>query len=91
MAVKRGKKINKSTRKKIYLISNYNLISDQLKKLKLSIKLKKVISINERTKNYNLKIIDIPLKYENPFNVSKKNSSNVSTEKLCEFFTSRTV
>ena len=79
---KSWKKINKSTRKKIYLISNYNLISDQLKKLKLSIKLKKVISINERTKNYNLKIIDIPLKYKNPFNVSKKNSSNLVLSSL---------
>ena len=79
---KSWKKISNSTRKKIYLISNYNLINDQLKKLNLSIKLKKVISLDDKTKNYNLKIIDIPLKYKNPFNVSKKNSSNLVLSSL---------
>ena len=69
---KSWKKISKSIRKKIYLISNYNLINDQLKKLNLPIKLKKVISLNDKIKINNLKIIDVPLKYKNPFNVSKK-------------------
>ena len=41
---KSWKKINKTIRKKIYLISSYNLIIDQLKKLNLSIKLKKVVT-----------------------------------------------
>ncbi len=72
---KSWKKINKSIRRKIYLISSYNLIIDQLKKLNFSIKPKKVISLNDMAKDYNLKIIDVPVKYKNPFNVSKKVSS----------------
>ena len=35
-----------------------------LKKLRFSIKLKKIVSLNDEIKNYNLKIIDIPLKYK---------------------------
>ena len=72
---KSWKKISKSTRRKIFLISNYNLINDQLKKLNLSIKLKKTISLDDKTNHQYLKIIDVPLKYKNPFNVSKKDSS----------------
>ena len=72
---KSWKKISKSTRKKIFLISNYNLINDQLKKLNLPIKLKKTISLDDKINHQYLKIIDIPIKYKNPFNVSKNDSS----------------
>lgn len=88
---KSWKKINKTIRKKIYLISSYNLIIDQLKKLNLSIKLKKVVSLNDKIKDNNLKIIDVPLKYKDPFNISKKDSSYLvlSSLKLAHKFSLR--
>ena len=72
---KSWKKINNSIKKRIYFVSNYNLIQDQLKKLNFSIKLKKVVSHKENLKENDLKIIDVPITYKNPFNVPKKNSS----------------
>ena len=47
---KSWKKISKNLRKKIYLISNYNLLKKQFKKLKYSVKLKKVNNVNENSK-----------------------------------------
>ena len=73
---KSWKKLDNSIRRKIYLLTNYNLINEQFKKLKYSIKLKKSVSPYAYVKDNALKIIDVPLKYKNPFNVSKYNSSN---------------
>ena len=64
------KKIDNSVKSKIYLIANYKLILKQFKKLKYSIKIIKVKNIHESDKNNKLKIIDIDLKFKNPFNVT---------------------
>ena len=72
---KSWKKISNVTKKKIYLISNYDLINDQLKKLRFSIKLRKIVSLNNKFEDDCLKIIDVPLNFKDPFKVSKKNSS----------------
>ena len=79
---KSWKKISNATRRKIYLISNYDLINDQFKKLRFSIKLKKVVSLNDECQNNNLKIIDVPVKFKDSFKVSKKNSSNLVLSSL---------
>jgi 4-hydroxythreonine-4-phosphate dehydrogenase len=69
-------KLNQVIKKKIYLISNYNLIHQQFKKLKYKIKIKKVKNINEKNNNNDeLKIIDIDLKFKQPFDVNKKSAS----------------
>lgn len=68
-------KLNKSIKKKIYLISNYNLIYQQFKKLKYKIKITKVKNINEENNGEILKIIDIDLKFKQPFNVNKQSAS----------------
>ena len=68
-------KLNKSIKKKIYLISNYNLIYQQFKKLKYKIKIIKVKNINEENNGEELKIIDIDLKFKQPFNVNKQSAS----------------
>ena len=47
---KSWRKISKNLKKRIYIISNYNLLSDQLKKLKCKIKLVKVSSIYDKPK-----------------------------------------
>ena len=44
------KKIKKSIKNKIYLISNYNLLKNQLKKLKYNLKLCEVKSLEEKGK-----------------------------------------
>ncbi len=63
-------KLNSKTRNKIYLISNFKLIKLQLAKLKKKIGVVKVSSIDDNNRSNKLKIIDMPLKFVNPFNVS---------------------
>ena len=75
-------KINISIKKKIYIITNYNLIQDQFKKLKFSLKIKKVNSIHEASEDRALKVINVPIKYKNPFNISNTNSSKFVIESL---------
>ncbi len=79
---KSWKKISKTLKKKIYLISNYNLILDQSKKLKFSIKIDKVKSINDKNNQLSLKVLNVNLKYKNPFNVPFKNSSKFIKKSL---------
>ena len=79
---KSWKKISKSLKKKIYLISNYNLILDQSKKLNFSLKMSKVKSINDKKNEFSLKILDVNLNYENPFNVTFKESSKFVNKSL---------
>ncbi len=69
------KKIKKSIKKKIYLISNYKLIQEQLKKLNFSLKICKVKNLNDRNNESALKILNVSLKFNKPFDVSFKNAS----------------
>ncbi len=68
------KKIDLNTKKKIFLISNYDLIKKQFKKLNYKIKLLKVNNLND-IKNHNLKILDVKLNFKNPFSVPYRNAS----------------
>lgn len=79
---KSWKKLNLATRKKIYLVSNYTLLKKQFKKLKYSIGITKVKNINIRSDTKNLKIIDISLKFSNPFKVNFKNASEFVKKSL---------
>ena len=79
---KSWKKLNKSIRNRIYLISNFNLIKEQFKNLKYSIKIQKVDNINEDISGDKLKIININLKFQNPFNVSNANASKFILKSL---------
>ncbi len=76
------KKLNKSLRERIYLISNYNLMNQQLRKLKYTIKIIRVNNINEKLKSDKLKIIDVNVNFKNPFKVSKIASSKFVLESL---------
>ncbi len=80
--LKSWKKIGRSLKKKIYLISNYNLMKEQSKKLNLPIKICKVKNINESVNQDFIKIIDINLKFKNPFNVSFEQASKFVNESL---------
>ncbi len=76
------KKIGKSLKKNIYLISNVELFRKQLKKLNYKLKLKKVKNINESTEYEGIKILDVKLDFKNPFKVSKKSSSEFIIKSL---------
>jgi 4-hydroxythreonine-4-phosphate dehydrogenase len=73
-------KLNFKVKKKIYLIANFELIRKQFKKIKSKVRVIKVKSINENTSTNFLKIIDIPLKFKNPFKVSLKSSTKYIIE-----------
>ena len=57
------KKLNKNLKKKIYLISNYNLIRKQFVKLKYKTNIIKVKNFRENSNDLRLKIIDLDLKF----------------------------
>ena len=79
---KSWKKINKTLKKKIYLISNYNLINKQFRKLNYKIKTIKVKSIDDEIKTNKLKILNIDLNSKKTFDISKKLASKFIKESL---------
>ena len=72
---KSWKKLKKNLKKRIYFLSNFNLLKAQFKKLKYNIRLRKVKNYKEFFNNTDLKIIDVDIKFKNPFKINKKNSS----------------
>lgn len=68
-------KLDKKLKKRIYFISNYNLIKSQFKKLKYNTKINKVENIFDQEGSFNIKIIDVNLKFQNPFSVKKSIAS----------------
>jgi len=79
---KSWQKINKSIKKRIYLISNYDLINDQFLKLKYKIKTKKVKNINEIYNGDELKIVNVNLFFKNAFKVDKSSASKFVNKTL---------
>ena len=79
---KSWKKINTKLKKDIYFIGNFKLLKDQFRKLNYKIKISKVNGIEENNKSKNLKIININLKFKNPFKVPFKSSSNFVLKSL---------
>tara|TARA_B100001093_G_C26737109_1_gene974946 strand:+ start:353 stop:1318 length:966 start_codon:yes stop_codon:yes gene_type:complete len=77
---KTWKKLSDVEKRKVYLITNYNLINNQFKKLKYNIITLKIRNIQEKINSKNLKIINVPISFNNSFNV---------TEKECSKFVSR--
>ena len=57
---KTWKNLDRLTRKKIYLIANFNLISQQFRKLKFKIKLFKTNNFSNKNHLNLLKVMDIP-------------------------------
>ena len=72
---KTWKKLDKKIRKKIYLIANYKLVFEQFKKLNFKNKIIKLTKIDVKLDSENLKIIDIPLIFSNPFKVPINSTS----------------
>ena len=76
------KKLSKSTKKRIFLIANHNLIKAQAKRLKVKINLKKIDSIDCSVISNYLKILDVPLRFKKPFRVQKKDSEKYVIKSL---------
>ena len=76
------KKINNNLKKKIFIISNFKLLKEQFKRLKYNLNLTKVKNLDEIIRGNSVKILDIKLKFNDPFNVSFKHSSNYVIESL---------
>ena len=72
---KTWKHLNDDIKKTTYIISNFKLIDKQFKKLKYKCNLVKIRNIDHDVTTTKLKIIDVPLYFKNPFNVSFKESS----------------
>ena len=78
--IKVWKKMKKSMRRKTYFISNYNLLKDQLRILNFSGKITKKINLKE--KDLTMKVLNVDLSYNDPFNVPVKNSSKYILKSL---------
>ena len=76
------KKLPKNLKKNIFLISNYNLLKDQFKKLKYKINLVLVDGVFNSVDTDGLKIIDVKVNYKNPFKVPRKSASKFVIKSL---------
>mgnify|MGYP001497342847 CR=1 FL=1 len=76
------KKINNKIKKRLYLIASYNLICKQFRKLNYKAKVIKINDIEDNIVSTNLKVIDIPINFNNPFKVSYKTSSKYVLKSL---------
>ena len=76
------KNLNADIKRRIYIVSNCNLLNKQFKKLKLKINLTKVNNLNDSQLSKNLKIINIPLTFQDPFRVPVQNASKFVIECL---------
>ena len=72
---KSWKRLKKSLKKRIFVISNTRLLTQQFKKLKYPMKVVEIKDINQRIKGNSLKVLNVDVAFRNPFKVNKKNSS----------------
>ena len=79
---KSWKKLSKISKQNTFLISNFNLINDQFKKLNYKIAIELVKDIHNYKKSESLKIINININYRNPFDVPYKTSSKFIKKSL---------
>ena len=76
------KKLSKLLKDRIYLIGSYDLIYQQLRKLNFNLKLQKIDNIKEVHKGNFLKVININLKFMNPFKVHRNEASRYVLKSL---------
>ena len=73
---KTWKKLNKSTKRRICIVGSFNLINKQFKILKFNIKLNKLNNIEDKIDIKKINILNIDLKFIDPFKVSKISAMN---------------
>jgi len=80
--IKSWRKIKSSIKQKIIFISNFRLLSSQLKVLGYAEKLEKIKNINDNNKSSKIKILDIDIKFKDPFNINKEETSKFIKKSL---------
>ena len=73
--VKSWRKLSRDLRKKIILVSNFNLLKKQFKFLKLNFDLIDLTNNNSHINSEKLKVLNVQLKFKDPFNVPHKSAS----------------
>ena len=76
------KKLSKLLKDRIYLIGSYDLISQQLRRLNFNLKLQKINNIKEVNKGNFLKVINIDIKFKNPFKIKRNEASRYVLKSL---------
>ena len=79
---KAWKSLSKKIKKNVILIGNFNLINKQFKVLKYKILTVKLNDLGDKNYYNKLKIIDVPLKFTNPFKIPLKTSSEYIIKSL---------
>ena len=79
---KSWKRVSKNLRERIFFVSNINLLKKQFKKLNLKLKIIEVKNTEFKRENDGIKVINIDLKFKNPFKVNFKESSKFIQQSL---------
>tara|TARA_E500000178_G_scaffold342938_1_gene388913 strand:+ start:7412 stop:8386 length:975 start_codon:yes stop_codon:yes gene_type:complete len=79
---KSWKKLNKNVRQNLFIIGNYELLKRQLKILNYHVKIKVIKNFNDFFSSDVLNVIDVDLKFSNPFKVTKKEASKYILDSL---------
>ena len=79
---KTWKKLNKTTREKIYLISNFSLMKAQFKKLRYPIKIIKINNLDDEIRGNFLKIINVDILFKNSLDVPLNSRSKFVIKSL---------
>ncbi len=75
-------KLNNSVKKRLFLVTNFDLFKHQLDILNLKLKLRKVKDLNDKIIDNSLKIININIDYKNPFKVNETEASKFVLKSL---------
>ena len=79
---KSWKKISSYKKKHIFFVGNYDLINKQFRRIKIKILTNKLNSINDGFSKNKLNILNVPLKFKNPFTVNERESSRYVLKSL---------
>ena len=79
---KAWKLLKKNERKKIIIIGSSNLLNKQFEKLKYKLKLNIIKNLKDGLKSDRLNIIDVRVKFTNPFKVNKKHTKRYVLDSL---------
>ena len=79
---KSWKRISKKLRKRIFFVSNINLLKKQFKKLNLKLKIVEVKNTQVKREIKDIKVINVDLKFKDPFKVNYKEVSKFIQQSL---------
>ena len=79
---KSWKKISKNLKKRIFFVSNINLLKKQFKKLNLKLKIVEVKNTELKKEIKDIKVVNVDLKFKNPFKVNYKEVSKFIQQTL---------